>query len=62
MHLEQDVRETAFSKDFDEIVELLKHEKDNGKMVMGPAFSFADIKARRALSAIHRKRICSCSS
>ena len=46
-------RETAFSKDFDEIVELLKHEKDNGKIVwvMGPAFSF-DIKARRALSAL----------
>ena len=46
-------RETAFSKDIDEIVELLKFEKDNGKVVwvLGPAFSF-DIRARRALAAI----------
>lgn len=46
-------RETAFSKDFDEIVELLKHEKEHGNIVwvMGPAFSF-DIRARKALSAI----------
>ena len=46
-------RETAFSKDFDEIVELLKHEKEHGNVVwvMGPAFAF-DAKARRALAAI----------
>ncbi len=46
-------RETSFSKDFDDMVELLEHEKDNGYIiwVMGPAFSF-DIKARKALSAI----------
>ncbi len=46
-------RETAFSKDIDEIVELLKHEKEHGKVlwVLGPAFAF-DIRARRALSAI----------
>ena len=46
-------RETAFSKDFDEIVQLLKHEKDHGNVVwvMGPAFAF-DAKARRALAAI----------
>lgn len=46
-------RETAFGKDIDEIVELLKYEKDNGNVVwvLGPAFSF-DIRARRALSAI----------
>lgn len=46
-------RETSFSKDFDEIVELLEYEKEHGKIVwvMGPAFSF-DIKARRALSAL----------
>ena len=46
-------RETAFSKDFDEIVELLQYEKEHGKVVwvMGPAFSF-DIKARKALSAL----------
>lgn len=46
-------RETAFSKDIDEIVELLKYEKDHGKVlwVLGPAFAF-DIRARKALSAI----------
>ncbi|MCR4955320.1 MAG: hypothetical protein K6A30_01375 [Lachnospiraceae bacterium] len=46
-------RETSFSKDFDEIVELLKYEKDHGHIVwvMGPAFSF-DIRARKALSAM----------
>lgn len=46
-------RETAFSKDFDEIVELLKHEKEHGNIVwvMGPAFAF-DARARRALAAI----------
>ena len=46
-------RETAFGKDFDEIIELLKHEKEHGNIVwvMGPAFSF-DIRARKALSAI----------
>ena len=48
-------RETAFSRDFDEIVELLKHEKEHGNIVwvMGPAFAF-DAKARRALAAIIR--------
>ena len=46
-------RETAFSKDLEDIVELLRHEKDHGKVVwvLGPAFSF-DTRARRALSAI----------
>lgn len=46
-------RETAFSKDVDEIVELLEHEKDHGNVVwvLGPAFSF-DIRARKALSAL----------
>ncbi|MDO4384105.1 MAG: hypothetical protein Q4C18_06400 [Eubacteriales bacterium] len=46
-------RETAFSKDVDEIVELLKHEKEHGNVVwvLGPAFSF-DLKARKALSAL----------
>ena len=35
-------RETAFSKDYDEFYELLKHEKDHGKIVwvLGPAVSF----------------------
>lgn len=46
-------RETSFSRDFDEIVELLKYEKEHGNIVwvMGPAFAF-DAKARRALAAI----------
>lgn len=46
-------RETAFSKDYDELYELLKHERDHGKIVwvMGPAFSF-DADARRAMSKL----------
>ena len=41
-------RETAFGKDLDEIVELLKHEKEHGNVVwvLGPAFAF-DVRARR---------------
>ncbi len=46
-------RETAFSKDYDEIYELLRHERDHGKIVwvMGPAFAF-DADARRAMSKL----------
>ncbi len=46
-------RETAFSRDYDEIYELLKHEKEHGKIVwvLGPAFSF-DADARRAMSKL----------
>lgn len=46
-------RETAFSRDYDELYELLKYEKVNGKVVwvMGPAFSF-DSDARRAFSGL----------
>lgn len=46
-------RETAFSKDYDELYELLKHERDHGKIVwvMGPAFAF-DADARRAMSKL----------
>ena len=35
-------RETAFSRDYDELYELLKYERDHGKIVwvMGPAFAF----------------------
>ena len=46
-------RETAFSKDYDELYELLKHEREHGKIVwvMGPAFSF-DADARRAMSKL----------
>ena len=46
-------RETAFSRDYDEIYELLRHEKTNGNIlwVLGPAFSF-DADAREAFSRI----------
>lgn len=46
-------RETAFTKDINEIVELLKHEREHGKVVwvLGPAFAF-DCRARNALSAL----------
>ncbi len=46
-------RETAFSKDYDELYELLKHERDHGKIVwvMGPAFAF-DADARNAMSKL----------
>lgn len=46
-------RETAFSKDYDELYELLRHEKEHGKIVwvMGPAFAF-DSDARKAMSKL----------
>ncbi len=46
-------RETAFSRDYDEIYDLLRHERDHGKIVwvLGPAFSF-DKDAREAMSAL----------
>lgn len=46
-------RETAFSRDYDELYELLRHERDHGKIVwvMGPAFAF-DHDARDAFSRL----------
>ncbi|MBQ8994952.1 MAG: hypothetical protein IJ091_03970 [Oscillospiraceae bacterium] len=46
-------RETSYAKDYDNLVELLKHEKEHGNVVwvMGPAFAF-DEKARTAMSAL----------
>ena len=46
-------RETSYSKDYDQLTELLKYEKQHGKVVwvMGPAFAF-DRDARRAMQAI----------
>lgn len=46
-------RETAFSKDYDELYELLRHDKENGKIVwvMGPAFTF-DFDARDSFSRL----------
>ncbi len=44
-------RETAFSRDYDELYEVLRHDRDRGKIVwvMGPAFAF-DYDARNAFS------------
>lgn len=46
-------RETAFSRDYDELYDLLRHERDHGKVVwvMGPAFAF-DHDARKAFSGL----------
>ena len=46
-------RETAYSQDYNELYELLRHEKEHGKIVwvLGPAFSF-DMDAREAMSRL----------
>ena len=46
-------RETSYARDYDRLIELLRHEKDHGNIVwvMGPAFSF-DYDARRAMQAM----------
>lgn len=46
-------RETAFSKDYDELYDILRHDRGHGKIVwvMGPAFAF-DHDARLAFSKI----------
>ena len=46
-------RETAFSRDYDELYEILRHDRDQGRIiwVMGPAFAF-DSDARRAMSLL----------
>jgi len=46
-------RETAFSKDYDTLYELLKHEKEYGHITwtMGPAFAF-DNDSRRAMQSL----------
>lgn len=46
-------RETAFSRDYDELYALLRHERDHGKIVwvLGPAFAF-DRDARDAFSRL----------
>ena len=46
-------RETAFSRDYDELYEILKHDRDHGKIVwvMGPALAF-DYDAREAFSRL----------
>ena len=49
-------RETAYSIDYDEIYELLRHERDHGKIlwVMGPACAF-DADSRNAFAALVRE-------
>ena len=46
-------RETAFSRDYDELYPLLRHDRTYGRIVwvMGPAFAF-DYDARRAFSML----------
>ncbi|MGN0997728.1 MAG: hypothetical protein ACI4PG_12540 [Candidatus Ventricola sp.] len=46
-------RETAYSQDYTELYELLRYERDHGRIVwvMGPAFAF-DRDAREAMSAL----------
>ena len=49
-------RETSYAKDYDRLIQLLRHEKEQGNIlwVMGPAFSF-DYDARRAMQALVEK-------
>ncbi len=49
-------RETAFARDYDELAELLRYEKEHGKIVwvLGPAFCF-DAAARDAMAALIRR-------
>ena len=46
-------RETAFSRDYDELYSVLRHDREHGKIiwVMGPAFAF-DYDARQAFSKL----------
>jgi len=46
-------RETAYSRDYDDLYELLRHEREHGNVVWvaGPAFSF-DADARRAMQSL----------
>ncbi len=48
-------RETGFSRDYQELYDLLRYEKDHGKIVwvLGPAFTF-DYRARDAFSRLIR--------
>lgn len=46
-------RETAYSRDYDRLMDLLRYEREHGNVVwvMGPAFSF-DYDARRSMQAL----------
>ena len=54
-------RETAFSKDYDRLYELLQYEREHGYTVwvMGPAFAF-DADARRAMQALVEHGFANC--
>lgn len=46
-------RETSYARDYDRLIQLLRHEREHGNIlwVMGPAFAF-DYDARRAMQAL----------
>ncbi len=46
-------RETSYARDYDRLMDLLRYEKEHGKIiwVMGPAFSF-DYDARNAMQSL----------
>ena len=53
-------RETSFSYDYEQLINLLKHEKENGgyvTWVLGPACSF-DVEARRIMSKLIEEGYC----
>ena len=52
-------RETSYARDYDRLIQLLKHEREHGNIVwvMGPAFAF-DADARSAMSALIREGYC----
>ena len=52
-------RETSYSRDYDELFELLRYEKEYGNIlwVMGPAFAF-DADARAAMAALVENGYC----
>lgn len=52
-------RETAYARDYDRLIDLLRHEREHGNIlwVMGPAFAF-DYDARRAMQSIIENGYC----
>ena len=52
-------RETSYARDYDQLVELLRYEKEHGNIlwVMGPAFAF-DAGARAAMAALVENGYC----
>ncbi len=54
-------RETSFSQEYDQLYEILRHDKDNGYIVwvLGPACVF-DHDSRNAMTSLIRKGYCDC--